>query len=83
MKVRPKSRPKRWAEACSKAVEALTDLVDIQSEFESWKDNLPENLQQSTLGEKLETLCDIDLSGALEIVNEADGANLPLGFGRD
>lgn len=77
------SRAKRWADAAQRAEDALQELVDIQQEFSDWKDNLPENLQSSTLGDKLETVCDLDLSSALETAQEASGADLPLGFGRD
>lgn len=82
-KERPKSRGARWADAAGAATAALTDLQDIQQEFEEWKDNLPENLQQSALGEKLEAVCNIDISSALEAAEEAESADLPLGFGRD
>jgi len=82
-KVKPKSRTQRWSEAASAAVSALEELQSIQEEFTEWKDNLPENLQQSALGEKLETVCDLDIEGALSTVQDADSADLPLGFGRD
>lgn len=98
------SRGKRWAAAVAAASTALDavstavtdlesaidDLKDIQSEFQEWKDNLPENLQSSPLGEKLDTVCSIDLDGATvevehiqNVIDEADNADLPLGFGRD
>jgi len=82
-KVKPKSRATRWSEAASYAVSALEDLVAIQQEFSDWKDNLPDNLQQSPLGEKLETICDLDIESALSTAQEAEGADIPLGFGRD
>lgn len=78
-----KSRVARWSEAAGNAVLALEELLSMQSEFEEWRDNLPENLQQSALGEKLDTVCDIDLQGALDAAQEAESADLPLGFGRD
>jgi len=81
-KKRP-SRSQRWGEAAGDAIGALETLVELQGEFEEWKDNLPEGLQQSAMGEKLEAVCEIDLQGALDAVQEADGADLPLGFGRD
>lgn len=80
---RAPSRATRWAEAAGDAVDALQRLRDLQSEYEDWKDNLPENLQGSTLGEKLEAVCDLDLDGALDTATEAEGLDLPLGFGRD
>lgn len=77
------SRAARWSEACSQASSAIQTLVDLQQEFSDWKDNLPENLSSSTLGEKLEAVCDIDLDGAQQSIEEAENAELPLGFGRD
>jgi len=70
-------------------------LRDVQSEYEDWRDNLPENLQQSALGEKLNAVIDeIDLESIMEsplenwtevesAIDAAEGADLPLGFGRD
>lgn len=101
-RVKPKSRAVRWSEAVAKAQEAKSDLEaakdklesafadlnDLKSDYENWRDNLPENLQSSPLGEKLEAVCDldfdveIDLDG-LDVIDEADGIDLPQGFGRD
>lgn len=103
-----KSRTARWSEAATKAREAmdavdnaasgltdaLNDLRSVQEEFEEWRDNLPENLQNSALGEKLQTVCDIDIESIAEeplndwasvesAVDDAENAELPLGFGRD
>ena len=105
---REKSRTTRWQEACSAAVDArskvqeaagelsaaLTELRDVQSEYENWRDGLPENLQGSALGEKLDTVCDIDIESGMDdplddwgtisdAIDEAEGADLPMGFGRD
>lgn len=63
-----RSRPERWRGA----VETLRVL---QEEYQAWVDNLPESLQGSTLAEKLEEVCTLDLD-ALDI-------DLPRGFGRD
>lgn len=81
--VKSKSRSRRWTDAVSRASDALNELVEIRQEYQDWLDNLPENLQESPVGEKLESICNIDVDSALEIVNEAEGADLPLGFGRD
>lgn len=77
------SRTARWSASAADAVAALEELQGIQQEFEEWKENLPENLQASALGEKLETITGIDLESALEAAQEAEQAELPLGFGRD
>lgn len=77
------SRPKRWADAASRALAALEELKDLQGEYEQWRDGLPDNLQQSTLAEKLDEVCDLDLDSALDTAGEAENIDLPLGFGRD
>lgn len=104
---RPPSRAKRWAAAVAKVQKAIeearaaldadleegiAELEELKEEFENWKDNLPENLSQSPLGEKLEAVVDLDLdftdlTSALDDaeskIMEAEGIDLPLGFGRD
>lgn len=82
-KQRPLSRPARWAIAASAAVAALDELKSIQEEYQGWLDNLPDNLQGSALADKLNDVCNIDLDSAIDAANEADGADLPRGFGRD
>jgi hypothetical protein len=60
---------------------------ELRSEYEEWKENLPENLQEGTLAEKLEAVCDLEFDGAIDdlesLIGEAEGMDLPLGFGRD
>ena len=106
---RPTSRPGRWAAAVSDAQSALSeiqsrlpslssaleDLRAVQEEYEEWKDNLPENLSQSALAEKLEEVCNLeigvdsvdDLENTLSelegTLSEAEAVDLPRGFGRD
>ncbi len=74
--------------------EAMTDLTDMQQEFIDKRDNMPENLTNSAYGEKLNAVADLDLSDAVSSIqdaidelrgkiDEADGTDLPLGFGRD
>ncbi len=77
------SRPKRWADAASRAVAALEELLEIQGEYQEWRDNLPENLEASAIGEKLDAICDLDIESAMDTASECDDADLPLGFGRD
>lgn len=77
------SRPKRWADAVNDAAKALDELRSIQEEYEDWMANVPDNLQETETYPKLEAVCSIDIEGAIQTVEEADGADLPLGFGRD
>ena len=64
-----RSRPQRWRDA-------VLTLVDLQAEYQDWFDNLPDNLQASSLAERLEAICEYDL-GDLEALEP------PRGFGRD
>jgi len=88
------SRPKRWAAACADAREALEKLNDalmeldgIRQEYEEWGSNLPDNLQSGALADKINTIVEIQFDGAADEVesalDEAESADLPLGFGRD
>lgn len=107
-KPKRQSRVDRWNEAATKAENvvaqmrelfgeldaALSDLDDVRSEYEEWRDNLPENLQSSALADKLNEVADLDIESPKsslesafdeldEIINTATGADLPRGFGRD
>jgi DNA repair exonuclease SbcCD ATPase subunit len=69
---------------------ALEELKSIQEEYSDWESNLPENLQSSTLADKLSTVTGLDLEPDLDdldevesLLSEAEGLDLPLGFGRD
>ena len=77
------TRGQRWAQAASDALAALELMSEIQSEYQDWLDNLPENLASSALGSKLEDVCNLDIEGAKSTVEEAEGMDMPLGFGRD
>lgn len=91
------SRAKRWAGACAKAAQALdaaaaalAELREVQEEYEGWRDNMPEGLQGSPTGEKLEAVCDLDIEGQVSaveeakgVVEEAEATDLPLGWGKD
>jgi hypothetical protein len=88
------SRPAQWADAVTRAREAheklesaFDDLDCLRQEYEEWRDNLPDNLQSSPLSEKLNEVADLDFSGTLdevrEVIDQAENADLPRGFGRD
>jgi DNA repair exonuclease SbcCD ATPase subunit len=95
-KPKPKSRAQRWQDAVADAQEALGsletalgELDELRQEYEAWRDNLPENLQGSALGEKLDAVADLDLDPASLLsevesaLGDAEQADLPMGFGRD
>lgn len=63
-----RSRPQRWRDA-------VAELVELQADFQTWLDALPENLADGATAEALRAICELDLS-VLEI-------DPPRGFGRD
>ena len=75
------SRPKRWEDAASRAVQALEELVDLQYEYQDWYDSMPDGLQASPTGEMLSEITYLDLDSAKGIADEV--IELPCGFGRD
>ena|SRR5215472_2411471 len=106
LKARRQSRAQRWAEALGEAREALSALdaaygnleesfsalQELHSEYEEWKDNMPENLANSPTAEKLEAVCELDFekevrdtsySDLESLLDEAEAVELPVGFGRD
>lgn len=94
-KVVNQSRSDRWAAAVNKAQLAKSDLDDaievlaeLRGEYEEWRDAMPENLHGSSTYEKLDAVCDLDIDrdqimDSLDWLDEADGIDLPVGFGRD
>jgi hypothetical protein len=62
-------RPARWTAA-------VAALIDLQDEYRSWRDNLPANLEGSSLAEKLDAIVELDLDELLAI-------DPPRGYGRD
>lgn len=87
------SRPKRWNKAIlaarhalSDVESALEDLRELQGEYEEWRDNIPEGLEESPVVEKLDAVVEIDLemdSWMEDTLDELENVDLPLGFGRD
>lgn len=99
---RSKSRPQRWRDAVAEAqkhiaaavdaknsaVEAFQELESIRTEYEEWKDNLPENLSGSPLADKLDEVCNLDftsedLDEMESTISDAEQIELPRGWGRD
>ena len=74
---------------------AVDNVRSIQEEYEEWHANLPEGLQESAMAEKLQAVIDLELNFDISIehdfdfaeitaaLEEAELADLPLGFGRD
>lgn len=66
---RPQSRAQRW-------FAAVTTLQEVQAEYQQWLDNLPDQLQESPVGQKLNEVCNLDLESLADV-------ELPRGWGRD
>jgi hypothetical protein len=62
-------RPTRWAAA-------VATLAALREEYRAWLDNLPPNLENSTLAEKRQIVVELDLEALQEI-------DPPRGYGRD
>jgi hypothetical protein len=62
-------RPQRW-------VAAVAALVALQDEYRAWLDNLPENLHEARLADKLQAIAELDL-------DELQAIDPPRGYGRD
>jgi hypothetical protein len=99
------SKSARWADAVADARKAfdemeeareafldkLSQVRDIQEEYQDWYDNMPESLQDGPTGEKLRELTEFDFdlgsdaefADMIEAIDNAENADLPLGFGRD
>jgi len=66
------SRPKR--------IEALlSEAEDLLQSYTDWQENMPETLQDSEQGQKLQDTID----GLEQVVELLQGIDLPRGFGRD
>ena len=73
---------------------ACSELRAVQEKYEEMRDNMPDNLRSSAYGEKLEEVCNLEIEDAAQrirdaveevesVLVDAEGADLPLGFGRD
>ena len=82
--MKKQSRQDRWNEAISEVQGGLDMLNELKDEYTEWKDNLPENLEQSPVGEKLEEVCEHQGYDDIEsAISELEELELPKGFGRD
>ena len=77
------SRAATWQRLSEEAVERVEHLIDYQQEIQEAKDGQPDNLQDAPFAQRCDAICDIDLEGALNTLQEAESAEMPRGFGRD
>ena len=76
---KPASRTRRSADHRSRARrwhDAVAELADLQAQYATWLDALPDNLRDSSTAEALQSICDLDL-------DELQAVEPPRGFGRD
>ena len=64
-----RSAAQRWRDA-------VAELVELQSAYQDWFDNLPPTLSESATADALREICRLDLS-------ELESVEPPRGFGRD
>ena len=64
-----RSRARRWRDA-------VAELTDLQTQYATWLDALPNNLRESTTADALQAICDVDLT-------DLQAIEPPPGFGRD
>jgi hypothetical protein len=67
--IRQTSRPQQWHGA-------VATLLRLQAEYAAWLEALPEALRDSSTGEALQAIVDLDL-------DELASIEPPRGFGRD
>jgi hypothetical protein len=85
-RVLPRSRPRRWAAAIEAVRTSAGNLMELKEEYESWRDNLPDNQLDGILADKLDkTIAAVEaFEETLETaLSELESVDLPLGFGRD
>ena len=64
-----RGRAQRWNDA-------VAELTALQAHYAAWLDALPANLQDGTVADALQRICDLDL-------DELQAIEPPRGFGRD
>ena len=79
------SRPKRMAAIAEALHDAASQAEELRDEYQDWRDNIPDNLDESPVAEKLDAAIE-----ALEMAIEAgmagdelDTVDPPRGFGKD
>jgi hypothetical protein len=75
----PKIHYRRPADRRSRAARwraAVAALVELQQEYQTWLESLPEGLAESPTAQALHAICDVDLA-------ELEGVEPPRGYGRD
>tara|TARA_R100001086_G_scaffold159971_1_gene85901 strand:+ start:195 stop:479 length:285 start_codon:yes stop_codon:yes gene_type:complete len=81
------TKQQEWGNYCDQAIRAIDELIMMQGDFQGWLDTVPDNLQAGATFDRLEQVCEFDLSGAVDMLMEAIDVELPRGyrlaFGRD
>ena len=77
---RRKSRATRLSEAIAKIEEGLGEVTDLKDEMESWKDSIPENLQNGDKANQVSECFDNleqGESSLTEAVEQLQGVEFP------
>ena len=76
------SRPQQWQKAIDDARSAFEELESLRQAYEEIGENAPENLRDSPFAQKCEEIAQLDFS-APDVLDDAEGVDLPRGFGKD
>jgi hypothetical protein len=68
----PLNRSQQWIDAARRAHHPLQELITLQREYRSQLEGIVENRRGTSLAEKLQTICDLNLRSAFETVEEAE-----------
>ena len=80
------SKAKRWKKAFDKVKTGAKELEEIQEGYQKSLDNWykTENFADTATAQKVQNMCDIDLSDLLNAIDEIESqADLPEGSGKD
>ncbi len=64
-----RARARRWHDA-------VAELTELQAQYATWLEALPDSLQDGATADALRAVCDLDLT-------DLQAIDLPRGFGRD
>jgi hypothetical protein len=76
------SRPQQWQKAINDARIAFEELESLRQAYEEMGENVPENLRESAFAQKCEDIAQLDFSEP-DVLSDAEGVELPRGFGND
>jgi hypothetical protein len=77
IKVERRNLHKHWSRAAVDAKEAIDQLIDLQSQYAAWLDELSSEQRSSDSGDRFLAIIHLDLTAALQLIEEAASTELP------